>query len=181
MKFHRLSVDGAWRIDGDPYQDERGSFRRLFSKREFDERGLICDFAQESVAQNRFAGILRGFHYQSAPYIEAKLVSCANGEAFDVILDIRPGSRTFGKWCSVTLEGGSWSSVYVPPGCAHAVQALRDGTEMLYRISCDYDAAAARGVRWNSPGLNINWPLSEPILSIRDQSLPFFAPSDSIT
>lgn len=135
---------------------------------------MICDFSQESIARNRTAGILRGFHYQSSPYVEAKLVSCAKGRAFDVILDIRSGSRTFGKWCAVTLEGNEWTTVYVPPGCAHAIQALEDGTEVLYRISCDYDAEAAMGFRWNSPGLDIDWPVPEPTLSPRDRSLPLF-------
>ncbi len=180
MRFEPLSVAGAWRIEVEPQEDARGSFSRLFSRREFEENGLVGDFTQESVAQNRRAGTLRGFHFQAPPAIEAKLVSCVKGAAFDVILDIRAGSRTFGTWCAVTLREGDWVGVYVPPGCAHAVQSLADGTEILYRISCDYDANAARGYRWDSPGLEVDWPLPNPILSERDRSLPIFTTAHSV-
>jgi dTDP-4-dehydrorhamnose 3,5-epimerase len=174
VRFEPLGVAGAWLVETEPHEDARGSFSRLFSKLEFEENGLICDFTQESVARNRRAGTLRGFHFQAPPSIEAKLVSCVKGAAFDVILDIRVGSRTFGTWCAVTLQAADWSGIYVPPGCAHAVQALADETEILYRISCDYDANAARGYRWDSPGLDVDWPLPNPILSERDRSLPAF-------
>jgi dTDP-4-dehydrorhamnose 3,5-epimerase len=174
MRFRHMSVSGAMLIEVEPATDSRGSFSRLFSKREFDDRGLLSSFRQESVATNLLAGTLRGFHFQEGPPEEAKLVSCVKGMVFDVILDIRAESATFGEWCAVTLREGEWSSVYVPPGCAHAVQALADGTEVLYRISCDYDASAARGYRWNSPEIGVDWPLPNPILSARDSDLPIF-------
>ena len=178
MRFQPLSVAGALLIEIDPQEDERGSFSRLFSREEFDERGLVSRFTQESVARNRRAGTLRGFHFQAAPAEEAKLVTCVRGQAFDVILDIRADSPTFGKCCAVTLHERDWAGVYVPPGCAHAVQALADGTEILYRISCDYDGDGARGYRWDSPGLDVTWPFPDPILSERDRSLPIFAGVD---
>ena len=175
MRFQPLSVTGAMLVEIEPQEDGRGSFSRLFSKGEFEEHGLVSVFTQESLARSLRAGTLRGFHFQAPPAAEAKLVSCVRGEAFDVILDIRPDSETFGKWCALTLRAGDWAGVYIPPGCAHAVQTLAEGTEMLYRISCDYVASAARGYRWNSPILRINWPLQDPILSERDKSLPVFA------
>jgi dTDP-4-dehydrorhamnose 3,5-epimerase len=174
--FRPLGVSGAVKIEVEPQEDERGSFSRLFSRREFEERGLASVFTQESVARNHRAGTLRGFHFQVAPAEEAKLVTCVRGEAFDVILDIRRASPTFGRWCEVTLRESEWSTIYVPPGCAHAVQALVDGTDILYRMSCDYDAGATRGYRWDSPAVRVKWPFADPILSERDRRLPVFDP-----
>lgn len=174
MRFRPLSVNGAMLIEVEPFEDERGRFSRVFSRREFEERGLASVFTQESVGQNARAGTIRGFHFQLAPYEEAKLVNCARGSAFDVILDIRPDSPTFGKWCAVTIRGGDWAGVYVPAGCAHAYQALEDGTEIFYRMSCDYNPDASRGYRWDSPEISVDWPLANPILSERDRSLPVF-------
>jgi dTDP-4-dehydrorhamnose 3,5-epimerase len=174
MRFQALSVEGAMLIETEPRSDERGALSRLFSRNEFEERGLSANFTQESVVRSRRAGTLRGFHFQAPPSEEAKLVSCVRGRAFDVILDVREGSRTFGEWCAVTLCGGEWSGVYVPLGCAHAVQTLEDGTEMLYRMSCDYDPSSLRGYRWNSSGIEVDWPLCDPIVSERDRMLPVF-------
>jgi dTDP-4-dehydrorhamnose 3,5-epimerase len=174
MLFRPLLVSGAVLIEIEPNADDRGSFSRLFSRQEFEEHGLMSIFTQESIARNRRAGTLRGFHFQAPQGVEAKLVSCVRGSAFDVILDIRADSPTFGEYCTVTLRGGDWSSVYVPPGCAHAVQTLEDRTDLLYRISCDYDPSAARGYRWDSPDIAVTWPFPDPILSERDRSLPIF-------
>ncbi len=137
----------------------------------------MATFTQESIVRTLRAGTIRGFHFQAPPSEEAKLLSCMRGDAFDVILDIRAASPTFGKWCSVSLHAGDWLGVYVPPGCAHAVQTLTDGTEILYRMSCDYDASAARGYRWDSPGIAVDWPMTDPILSERDRLLPLFDPA----
>lgn len=161
-------------IEIEPQEDERGWFSRVFSRREFEERGLMSVFTQESVARSLRAATIRGFHLQLPPFEEAKLVSCVRGSAFDVILDVRASSPTFGKWCSIALHGGDWRAAYVPPGCAHAYQTLTDETEILYRMSCDYHPAAQRGYRWDSPEVNVDWPLPHPIVSERDRQLPAF-------
>lgn len=163
-----------------PSEDGRGALSRLFSKREFEEHGLECTFTQESVVVSGRAGTLRGFHFQAPPSEEAKLVTCVRGAMFDVILDIRRTSPSFGAWCCVTLHEGQWGGIYIPSGCAHAVQTLVDGTEVLYRMTRDYDASAAQGYRWSSPSLRIEWPFANPILSERDRLLPVFDPQEVI-
>ena len=174
MRFQPLPIAGATLLEIEPAVDERGYFSRLFSKEQFALEGLVADFAQESVAYNRHAGTLRGFHFQAAPFQETKLVTCVRGAAFDVILDYRPDSATYGHWFSVELNQGKWTTIYIPAGCAHAVQALADETELLYRISCPYEPSAAKGYRWDSPDIGVPWPLSDPILSERDRHLPLF-------
>lgn len=178
MRFEALSIAGAMLVRADPRADERGSLSRLFSRREFAEAGLMSSFTQESAVHSHRAGTLRGFHFQAAPAEEAKLVSCLRGGAFDVILDVRPSSPTFGRWQAVTLRDDEFAGVYVPPGCAHAVQTLCDDTVMLYRMSCDYDPQAARGFRWDSPEVGVRWPLPDPVLSERDRALPEFRTHD---
>ncbi len=176
MRFRPMGIHGAMLIEKEPQEDERGSFSRLFSRGEFEAHGLMSTFTQESVSRSRRAGTLRGFHFQEVPSEEAKLLSCVRGAAFDVVLDVRKASPTFGKWRSAMLRGEDWLGVYIPPGCAHAVQALMDETEILYRMSCDYDPGVERGYRWDSPELAIPWPLHDPILSERDRALPIFDP-----
>lgn len=178
MRFRQLEIDGAYLVEAEPIEDSRGELSRLFSSIEFERRGLAPAFPQESIVRSHRAGTLRGFHFQIEPYAEAKLVTCVRGSAFDVILDIRRGSSTFGASKAVRIYSGTWTGVYVPAGCAHAVQTLEDDTELLYRMSCNYVAAAASGFRWNSPMIKIRWPIQEAIVSERDQNLPFFSASN---
>jgi dTDP-4-dehydrorhamnose 3,5-epimerase len=174
LLFHPLDVAGAMLVESELRVDARGHFARVFCHQEFGERGLELTFSQESVSFNHRAGTIRGFHFQRAPHEEAKLITCVRGSIFDVILDARTDSPTRGRWCSVNLVAGSWTGVYVPPGCAHAYQTLEDETELLYRMSRDYEPTASGGYRWNSPVLGISWPLAETILSASDAALPLF-------
>jgi len=175
MLFDSLGIQGAVLIRPEPKADQRGSLCRLFSKREFCDRRLAPSFTQESVVYSRRAGTLRGFHYQLAPAEEDKLITCVRGEAFDVVLDIRRDSPTYGKHVSIRLKEGEWLGVFVPKGCAHAIQTLVDKTEVLYRISRDYAPELARGFRWDSPIIGVQWPIADPVLSERDRELPVFA------
>lgn len=175
MEFQKLNVIGSFLIESLPKTDSRGLLTRLFSSREFEYHGLPAAFTQESIVRSTLKGTLRGFHYQAAPGLEAKLVTCVSGEALDVVLDLRPESPTFGRWQVQVLKASDMRSVFVPALCAHAVQTLADDTWMLYRMSCDYDETLARGYRWDSPGLRIEWPILPPIISERDAQLPAFA------
>ena len=161
-------------VEIERHEDERGYFARVFCHNEFEAQGLESAFLQESVSINSRAGTVRGFHFQKTPHEEAKLVTCLRGEIFDVILDVRPSSPTYGSWQSIILGSEDWKAIYVPPGCAHAYQALKDETELLYRTSSDYVRDAGAGYRWNSPDLGIPWPLEHVTISEADAVLPPF-------
>jgi dTDP-4-dehydrorhamnose 3,5-epimerase len=136
---------------------------------------LASAFVQSSVSFNSRRGTLRGLHYQAAPHGEAKLVRCTRGALFDVAVDLRDGSPTRGKWYGVELSAMNGRTLYIPAGCGHGFQTLADDTEVLYHMSTEYRADAARGIRWDDPTLDIAWPIAEPILSERDRALPAFA------
>ncbi|MEI9983438.1 MAG: dTDP-4-dehydrorhamnose 3,5-epimerase [Aliidongia sp.] len=171
MKFTALALPGVFEIDIEPAADARGLFARVFCAEEFAAHGLPGDFVQHSISYNHRAGTLRGLHYQQAP-LEAKLVRCLAGAAFDVIVDLRRESPGYGQWCAVELSAGRRNAVFVPKGCAHGFQTLVDATELLYLIDTPYVAGAASGLRWDDPALAIPWPVADPILSERDRALP---------
>jgi dTDP-4-dehydrorhamnose 3,5-epimerase len=170
--FVETLLKGAYRIEPELKEDERGFFTRTFCQREFAERGLNPNIAQCSVSYNRHAGTLRGLHYQLPPYAEAKLVRCTAGAVIDVIVDLRAGSPTFMQWTAVELSAANRAMLYVPEGFAHGFQTLVDHTEVLYQISEFYEPASARGIRWDDPVLNIPWPNAERIISPRDLAFP---------
>ncbi len=172
MRFQPTPLAGAYVIELEPNADERGSFARIWCRDEFLRHGLNPDLAQCSTSFNRKRGTLRGLHFQAEPHGEAKLVRCTRGRIYDVIVDLRPDSRSFRKWFAVELWPDSNTSVYVPEGFAHGFQTLEDDSEVLYMISAPYAPDAARGVRWNDPALGIRWPLPDPILSARDREFP---------
>jgi dTDP-4-dehydrorhamnose 3,5-epimerase len=175
VKFSETALAGAFVIDIDPVEDERGFFARTFCRREFEARGLNPDLAQCSVSFNRRKGTLRGMHYQAAPRAEAKVVWCAAGAVHDVIIDLRPASPTFRRWHGVDLKAGTWRMLYIPEGVAHGFQTLADDTAVYYQISQFHDAGSARGVRWNDPAFGIRWPAPPSVMSERDRGFPDFA------
>ena len=120
-------------------------------------------------------GTLRGLHYQTVPYAETKLVRCVRGAIFDVVVDIRPESATFGQWIAAELTSAEGSMLYIPMGCAHGFQTLVPNTEIFYQISAPYQAEHATGIRWNDPSLEIDWPIANPIISERDSEFPILA------
>jgi dTDP-4-dehydrorhamnose 3,5-epimerase len=174
MRFTALALPGVAEIEIVPATDERGLFARLFDAESFAAHGLATDFVQHSLSYNRRAGTLRGLHYQRDP-LEAKVVRCIRGRAFDVIVDVRRESPGWGRWCAVELSAERRNAVFVPKGCAHGFQTLVDETELLYLIDTPYRAEAAAGIRWDDPRLAIPWPMPDPILSERDRSLPWLA------
>ncbi|HLI10680.1 MAG TPA: dTDP-4-dehydrorhamnose 3,5-epimerase [Alphaproteobacteria bacterium] len=175
MKFIATPLDGAFVIEPELREDERGFFARSWCRDEFAAHGIETALAQCNISFNRRRGTLRGLHFQLEPHGEAKLVRCTQGGAFDVIVDLRPGSNSFGRWFSAHLTAGNRRMVYAPAGFAHGFQALADETELFYQMSAPYHAASARGIRWNDPELGIPWPLRETIISPRDRTLPTLA------
>ena len=155
MNFRELTLKGAYLIEPEKREDERGFFARVFCREEFQKRGLKTDLIQRNVSYNKRAGTLRGMHYQTVPYAEVKIVRCTAGAIYDAILDLRPESTTFGQWTSVELSAENRRLLYVPEGFAHGYQSLTDDAEVFYQTTAAYRADAERGVRWDDPSFNI--------------------------
>jgi dTDP-4-dehydrorhamnose 3,5-epimerase len=173
MRFHETPLAGAFVIELERNEDERGSFARCWCRDEFAAHGITAEWVQANLSFNRRAGTLRGLHYQEAPHQEAKLIRCTAGAAFDVIVDLRPGSPTFARWTACELSAALGNMVYVPEGFAHGFQTLADDTELFYLMSEVYRPECARGVRWDAPALAIDWPPCRTrIVSARDQAFP---------
>lgn len=176
MIFKETPLAGAFVITLDPFTDERGSFARSFCRHEFEAHGLPPEIAQCNISRNAKRGTLRGMHYQVAPHAEAKLVRCARGALWDVIVDIRPGSATRGQWFGVELTETNGTQLFIPEGFAHGFQTLDDDTEIFYQISNFYAPEAARGLRHDDPALKIEWPLPVASISDKDRNWPDFTP-----
>jgi dTDP-4-dehydrorhamnose 3,5-epimerase len=172
VRFLETGLSGAFLIDPDCHRDERGLFARTFCEREFAEHGLPRDFVQCSTSWSRSAGTIRGMHWQRAPHAEGKLVRCTRGAIFDVIVDLRPGSRTRLGWFGLELSAESRRMLYVPEGFAHGFQTLRDCSEVCYQMTAFFEPRAARGFRYDDPGVGILWPLPPSVVSKRDRELP---------
>jgi len=170
MKLISLPLNGACVIELEPISDERGFFARTWCAEEFERLGLNPKLVQCSISWNERRGTLRGMHYQAEPCAEAKLIRCCSGAIYDVIVDLRPASPTYGKWAAAELTSENLKMLYVPEGFAHGFQTLTDNTEVSYQISASYQPEFARGVRWNDPAFGIEWPISNPILSARDRA-----------
>ena len=173
MIFRETSLAGAWRVAPDPAVDDRGLFARLFCAETFASRGLDGRLDQISISFNVSAGTLRGLHLQRPPHAEAKLVRVTAGAIFDVIVDLRRGSGTYGRWFGVELNASDRLQLYIPRGFAHGFQSLTDGAELAYHIATPYAPQAQAGVRWDDPDLAIDWPAPvDAIISERDRALP---------
>ena len=175
MKFTDTGLHGAFVIDLDRLEDERGFFARTFCAAEFAQHDLARTFAQCSVSFNRRAGTLRGLHFQAAPHEEEKLIRCTMGRVYDVVVDIRPRSPTYRRWFGVELSAQNRRMLYVPSGFAHGFQTLEADSELFYQISVAYRAELSRGIRWNDPALEIEWPAPVTSMSGRDAALPCLA------
>jgi len=174
--FTEIPLGGAWVIDLEPHEDERGSFARTFDAEEFRGRGLEHRVVQSSVSVNTRAGTLRGLHYQAAPHGETKLVRCTRGAIFDVIVDLREASTGYLRWYTMELSPESARMLYVPEGVAHGFQTLVDDTEVHYQMNREYVPSHACGVRWDDPALGIPWPDARRLISERDASYPDIDP-----
>ena len=168
FEFVKLDIDGVVLVKPKVYGDHRGFFMETYKKSEFFENGITVDFNQDNHSKST-KGVLRGLHFQKAPYAQAKLVRCGRGRIYDVAVDIRPDSPTFGKYVKVELSEENKHMIFIPAGFAHGVGVLSDEAELLYKASGEYNAAADSGILWNDPDINIDWEIDfEPILSEKD-------------
>jgi dTDP-4-dehydrorhamnose 3,5-epimerase len=174
MKFEPTPINGAYLITPSLWIDERGAFARLVCEPTWVAQGLKAHFCQQSFSWNPRKGTVRGLHLQLAPHQEEKLVRVTRGRIFDVLLDLRPHSPSFCRWWSVELSADNRMQLYIPKGVAHGFQTLENGSEVFYQMTEPYVPEAARGVHWQDPQLNIQWPPSaEPLLvGEKDQQLP---------
>lgn len=168
MRFQQTRLAGAWTVDPEPIEDERGAFMRVFCEREFANHGLEFRFVQHSLSHSRTRGTLRGMHFQEGPDAETKVVSCIQGAIFDVIVDLRPGSPTRFAWEAFELTPVNRRQLYIPKGFAHGFMTLTDDTVVHYLISEFHKASAARGLRYDDPALAIEWPAAPAVISDRD-------------
>jgi dTDP-4-dehydrorhamnose 3,5-epimerase len=174
MIFHELPLAGAHVIDLEEIRDHRGVNARLWCEREAAEHGLVDRMVQTNLIVNHRRGTLRGFHFQVAPYREAKLFRVVRGALHDIIIDLRPGSPTYGEWTSVRLEAGVPKLLYVPEGFGQGFLTLEDDTELTYQVSAFYTPEAGRGIRWDDPSFAFDWPIDVEVISDTDASWPDF-------
>lgn len=177
MIFTSTKLPGAYVVELERHEDERGFFARTWCGDELADHGLEPALAQCSISRNALAGTVRGMHFQRAPHEEAKLVRCTAGAIFDVIVDLRPGSETYEEWIGVELDAERGAALYVPKGFAHGFQTLADGSDVFYMISEPYAPGAGDGVRWDDPAFGIKWPLQVRVISARDRSWPDHVPA----
>ena len=176
MKFIRTSLEGAYLIGLDKYEDERGFFARIFCKSEFEEMGLSSKFIQVNNSLTRYKGTIRGMHYQLEPSAEVKIVRCIRGSLYDAIIDLRPDSSSFGEWFGSELSAENRQMMYVPKGFAHGFLTLEDNTETFYFASSSYSPDLERGIRYNDPYFGIEWPIPVTQSSQKDGECPDFDP-----
>lgn len=169
MIFTETRLKGAFIIDLDRRNDERGFFARTFCQNEFREHGLKPVIAQANIAMNRKTGTLRGMHFQYPPAAETKLVRCTQGAILDIIVDLRPESRTYLEHITVELNEENMTALYIPERFAHGYQALRDNTVTSYQFGEFYTPQAEGGLRFDEPRLGLQWPLPVSVISPKDQ------------
>jgi len=171
MNFLETPLAGLWIIEPKVFEDERGFFMETYHQEQFKAHGIANVFVQQNHSRSK-RGVLRGLHYQQEPFSQGKLVRVVRGEAFDVAVDLRPGSPTFGKWFGTTLSSENKILLYIPPGFAHGFCTLTDDVDFTYSCTNVYSAAHETGIIWNDPDLAISWPVADPVVSAKDQHLP---------
>ncbi len=172
MKFNETKIPGAYLLTREPLTDDRGYFARTYCIQEFLNKGIEFQPYQGNISYNKSAKTLRGMHFHNHPYQENKLVYCTSGSIFDVIVDIRPDSDTFGKWHGTELSKENGMGIFIPKGCAHGFLTLQECTEVSYLMSPSYVAGYDAGFIWDDPKVGIKWPATPIVISDKDQNLP---------
>lgn len=172
MKVSQTALSEVLLVEPNVFEDERGFFMESYHADKWRQLGIDYPFVQDNHSLSIRAGTLRGLHYQLAPYAQTKLVRVAVGAIYDVAVDIRQGSPTFGQWVGVILSASNHRQLLIPQGFAHGFCTLVPHTEVLYKVDAPYHAASDRGVAWNDPAINIAWPVNKPILSEKDAKHP---------
>jgi len=171
FEFQKLKIPGLILVKPKIFTDARGFFMEIYKKSDFEKAGIKVNFVQDNHSRST-KNVLRGLHYQKPPYEQAKLVRCIKGKIFDVAVDIRKNSSTYTKWVGVELSEENSYMFYIPEGFAHGFLVLSDEAEIIYKCSCEYKPEYDSGIKYNDPVININWPVSNPILSPKDFNLP---------
>ena len=173
FQIRTTPIDGLLVIEPKVFADERGFFMESFKASDFAAFGITQNFVQDNHSKSR-KGVIRGLHFQRAPYAQGKLVRVTRGRAWDVAVDLRKGSPTFGTWCAVELSADNHLLFWIPEGFAHGFLALEDDTELLYKCTAEYNPTSDGGVRWNDPDIGVAWPQIgvSPLLSSKDAVLP---------
>ena len=174
MKFTETKLKGAFIVEIEKLTDDRGFFARAWCRKEFEAHGLTSAVVQANVSFNRKRGTLRGMHYQIAPFQESKLIRCTRGAIYDVIIDLRPESPTYKEWIGVELTADNYTLFFVPEDFAHGFITLMDDTEITYQVSQFYTPGSEKGIRFNDPTFNIQWPLEVSVISDKDSNWPDF-------
>ena len=177
FQFQRLAIPDVILIQARHFADERGLFLETYKRSEFEANGISDRFVQDNLSHSA-RGVLRGLHYQIHPQAQGKLVSVLRGEVYDVAVDIRKGSPTFGQWVGIRLSGKRFQMVYIPVGFAHGFCAL-DDADFCYKVTAEYAPEQDRGIVWNDPDIGIEWPIAAPILSSKDVQLPSLKDAES--
>jgi dTDP-4-dehydrorhamnose 3,5-epimerase len=171
LTFRELEIPGAFLVDSTRHGDERGFLEESYRLSAFQDAGIPDDFVQDNFTRS-VRDSLRGLHYQAPPMAQGKLVRVTRGRVYDVGVDLRVGSPTFGRWIGVELDAGESRSLYLPPGLAHGYCVLSPEADLSYKVTAEYAPALEGGVRWNDPVLDIPWPVTSPIVSDKDRVLP---------
>lgn len=172
MKIINTKLDGVKIIEPKVFEDHRGFFMESFNLKKFEELGLNSNFIQDNHSLSKEKDVIRGLHYQQPPTAQTKLVRVVTGAIYDVAVDIRKGSPTFGQWVGVILSEENHRMLLVPKGFAHGFCTITENTHVQYKVDDYYSAGHDKGIRWNDPGLSIDWPTSTPILSEKDSQQP---------
>ncbi len=175
--FQTTALVDAIVIDPKSFADDRGVFRETFKNADFADAGLPTTFAQSNLSSSR-QGVLRGLHFQTDPMAQGKLVSCVAGAVFDVAVDIRHGSPSFGKWIGEELSMANGRMLWIPAGFAHGFCVLEDNSVLSYSVTEVFSGAHDGGIAWNDPAIGVEWPISDPLLSDKDQALPCLGDGD---
>ncbi|NQE54432.1 dTDP-4-dehydrorhamnose 3,5-epimerase [ANME-1 cluster archaeon GoMg3.2] len=172
FEFKKLEIPDVILIKPTVFEDERGFFMETYKKEDFEEKaGIKGEFIQDNHSKSEY-GVLRGLHFQREPYAQAKMVRCIRGEIYDVAVDLRKNSPTFGNYAGVNLSEDNKYQLYIPGGCAHGFLVLSDAAEVIYKVDNVYAPDYESGLIWNDPDVNIRWPNDNPILSSKDRQLP---------
>ncbi len=173
MEVKELPLKGVKLVQPKVYHDDRGYFLELYRSFSYPQEGVESTFVQDNCSVSK-KNVIRGMHFQRSPG-QAKLVSVLDGEIFDVVVDLRPDSSTFGKWLGVTLNSKTHAQLYIPPQCAHGFCVLSDQACVMYKVSSPFDSSEERAFRYDDPEIGIEWPVNAPILSEKDSSAPLFS------
>ncbi len=178
FRFQRLEIPEIVLIEAQRFGDDRGFFMETFKASEFAAHGIPSTFVQDNLSHSR-RGVLRGLHYQNQPKAQGKLVMVLHGHIFDVAVDIRRGSPTYGQWLGLELSADSRRMVYIPMGFAHGFCVLSEKADVLYKVTEEYAPELDQGILWNDPAIGIQWPIMTPILSAKDAQLPLLREADN--